>query len=90
MTINTTLGTIFIMGHLTTDEEMALDIQVPVKLIAGAVLNSLFAANKGDDDEKDEIMEASKGKYVTVHVSGNTDDYKIKVGKRHSAGSVNK
>ncbi|RLD20105.1 MAG: hypothetical protein DRI71_10790, partial [Bacteroidetes bacterium] len=87
MSINTTLGTIFLMGYITTDEIMALDIQVPVKLVAGAVLNSLFAANKGDDGKEDEIIDASKGKYVTIHVYGDSTEYNIKLGKKHSAGS---
>lgn len=82
MTINTTIGTINIMGFQTMDYRMSYDIQVPLKLVAGAALNSLFASKKEDDSKEDKIKKA-KGKYVTVHISGNLDHYDFKLGKKH-------
>jgi AsmA family/AsmA-like C-terminal region len=83
MTVNSTLGTIFLMGYQTITDEMEFDVQVPAKLIAGAVLNSLFAGKKGDDDEDDEIKTKAKGKYVTVHVFSAGGEYEFKIGKKH-------
>ena len=83
MTINTTLGTINLMGYQTVDYDMSYDIQVPIKLVAGSALNSLFASKKGDDDKKDEVKKGGKGKYITVHISGSEDKYKFKLGKKH-------
>jgi AsmA family/AsmA-like C-terminal region len=88
MTISTTLGTIFLMGYQTIDGDMEFDVQVPAKMVAGAVLNSLFAANKNDDGKQDEIITGAKGKYITVHVYGNTDEYKFKIGKKHGTEPV--
>ena len=82
MTINTTIGTINLMGFQTMDYKMSYDIQVPLKLVTGAALNSLFASKKEDDSKEDKIKEA-KGKYVTVHISGNADHYDFKLGKKH-------
>ena len=82
MTISTTIGTINLMGFQTMDYNMAYDIQVPIKLVAGAALNSLFAAKKDDDKKEDKIKQAG-GKYVTVHISGNIDSYDFKLGKKH-------
>ena len=82
MTISTTIGTINLMGFQTMDYNMSYDIQVPINLVAGAALNSLFAANKEDDNKDDKIKKA-KGKYVTVHISGNIDNYSFKLGKKH-------
>lgn len=83
MTINTTLGTINLMGFQTLDYDMKYDIQVPIKLVAGSALNSLFAAKKGDDGKADKVKKGGKGKYVTVHISGSADAYKFKLGKKH-------
>lgn len=83
MTINTTLGTINLMGFQTMDYDMSYDIQVPIKLVAGSALNSLFSAKKGDDGKDDKVKKAGKGKYVTVHISGSADQYKFKLGKKH-------
>ena len=83
MTINSTLGTIFLMGYQTIDDDMEFDVQVPVKLVAGAVLNSLFAGKKGDDGKEDVISSGPKGKYVTVHIYGHNDEYRFKIGKKH-------
>ena len=87
MTINTTLGTILLMGTITTDEEMELDVQVPVKLVAGAVLNSIFAANKGDDDKADVISTGPKGKYINLHIYGDSEEYFFKIGKKNRSVS---
>jgi AsmA-like protein len=83
MTINTTLGTINLMGFQTMDYDMSYDIQVPIKLVAGSALNSLFAAKKGDDTKEDKVKKGGKGKYITVHISGSADQYKFKLGKKH-------
>ena len=83
MTINTTLGTINIMGFQTLDYDMSYDIQVPIKLVAGAALNSLFSAKKGDDKKEDKVKKGGKVKYITLHISGSADDYKFKLGKKH-------
>jgi AsmA family len=83
MTVNTTLGTIFLMGYQTVTDEMEFDVQVPAKLIAGAVLNSLFARKKGDDNKEDEIKTQAKGKYITVHVYSEGGEYEFKIGKKH-------
>ncbi len=83
MTINTTLGTINLMGFQDLENNMEYDIQVPIKLVAGSALNSLFASKKGDDKKDDKIKKAGKGKYVTVHISGRNDQYKFKLGKKH-------
>lgn len=83
MTINTTIGTINLMGYQTLDYNMAYDIQVPIKLVAGAALNSLFASKKGDDEKEDKVKNSDKGKYLTVHISGDIDNYKFKLGKKH-------
>jgi len=83
MTINTTLGTINLMGFQDFENEMEYDIQVPIKLVAGSALNSLFLSKKGDDENTDEIKKGGKGKYVTVHISGSDEGYKFKLGKKH-------
>ena len=83
MTINTTLGTINIMGFQAIDGDMNYDVQVPLSLVAGSALNSLFAAKKGDDGKKDQVKKAGKGKYVTVHISSKGDEFKVKLGKKH-------
>lgn len=83
MTINTTLGTINLMGFQNMENDMEYDIQVPVKLVAGSALNSLFSSKKGDDRKKDKIKKAGKGKYITVHISGSNGEYSFKLGKKH-------
>jgi hypothetical protein len=83
MTINTTLGTISLMGYQTVNGDMEFDVKVPVKIVAGAVLNSLFAAKKEDDNKEDAINMDTKGKYLTVHVYGNPENYQFKIGKKH-------
>jgi len=82
MTINTTLGTINLMGFQDLENNMEYDIQVPIKLVAGSALNSLFASKKGDDKKDDKIKKGGKGKYVTVHISGKNDQYNFKLGKK--------
>lgn len=83
MTINTTLGVINVMGFQSLNNDMEYDIQVPVKLVAGSTLNSLFSSKRGDDKKQDQIKKRGRGrKYVTVHISGKDDKFKFKLGKK--------
>ncbi len=83
MTINTTLGTINLMGFQSIEGDMNYDIQVPIKLVAGSALNAMFSSKKGDDSKKDEMKKGGKGKYVTVHISSKGDEFNIKLGKKN-------
>ena len=71
------------MGFQAIDGDMNYDIQVPLSLVAGSALNSLFSSKKGDDGKKDDVKKAGKGKYVTVHISSKGEEFKVKLGKKH-------
>ncbi|MCF6360079.1 MAG: AsmA-like C-terminal region-containing protein [Cyclobacteriaceae bacterium] len=83
MTINTTLGSINLMGFQTMDDYMEYDVQVPISLVAGATFSKLFILKKGDDKKVDKIKKGGKGKYVTLHITGHDNHYDFKIGKNH-------
>ncbi|BDD00627.1 AsmA-like C-terminal region-containing protein [Persicobacter psychrovividus] len=82
MNIASTIGQIYFSGAQNLDGQLDYGVEVPFKLIRGVGWNMLVKRKKKAGKE-DEIMTDTGGKYVHVSVSGNMDDYNIKLGKKH-------
>jgi len=84
MKINTSLGFLEIEGTQDMDFNYQYDMYIPWKLVTQAASSKLFKKKKKDvDPEKvDEIQYGSKKiKYVHIIVTGDADDYTIKLGR---------
>lgn len=95
MLINSSLGYMLIDGRQNADMNMDYQVQVPLKMVKQAIVNTLFKRKKKADGTEealsedelptDEIVsrpEGGSGAYIYVHILGKPDSYKIKTGKR--------
>lgn len=85
MTVNTSLGFLEFSGKQDADFQYEYFIRVPWKLVTQAVASKLFGRKKEevDPDQVDEIQYGTeKTKYVNITITGNAEDYKVKLGKK--------
>lgn len=86
MTINTSLGFLEFSGKQDMDLNYEYYVRIPWKLVSQAVASKLFRKRKEevDPDQIDEIQYSSKKKtrYVNVVITGDADDYTVKLGKK--------
>ena len=86
MKINTSLGFVEISGVQNTDYTYEYYLKVPWKMITQAGVTKLFGKKKDDEDQEkeDEIIysqEGEKVRYVNILITGDLEDYKIKLKK---------
>jgi len=94
MKITSNMGYLYLSGQQNVDLEMDYTMRVPLSLVKHATWNTLKSKLRGTgrnrDDEQEleradsEIISSQKGAlkgYLTMNVSGNPDDYKVKLGK---------
>lgn len=85
MAINTSIGFLEIAGKTDADLNYEYYVRVPWKLVTGAVASKLFGRKKKDvdPDQIDEIQHGTeKTKYINVVITGDAEDYKVKLGKK--------
>jgi hypothetical protein len=94
MKITSTLGYMYLSGRQGVDLDMDYTMRIPLGLVKRASWNMLKSKlrgtgrNKDDEQEleraEEEIVSAQKGPlkgYLTVNVTGNPDDYTVKLGR---------
>lgn len=94
MQINSTLGYMHLSGRQGMDLDMDYTMRIPLSLVKQASWNMIKSKlggtgrNKDDEDQlvkaEEEIISGQKGPfkgYLTVNVTGNPDDYKVRLGK---------
>ena len=87
MKINTSLGFVEISGTQNSDYTYEYYLKVPWRMITKAGATKLFGKKKGEavnPEEEDEIVYAKEGKkirYVNIQITGDLEDYKIKLKK---------
>lgn len=87
MKINTSLGFVELSGKQNLDYTYEYYLRVPWKMVTKAGASKLFGKKKGeevDPDQEDEIVFAEEGKkvrYVNIQITGDLEDYKIKLKK---------
>jgi len=87
MTIESTLGHIELSGTHDSNQNIDYYMRIPWKTIKKASAQKLFK-KKNDSissTQEDEIIEVDpnkKTKYLNLKIKGNTDDYKISLGKK--------
>jgi len=87
MTINSSIGFMEFEGTQDMDLNFEYFIRVPWKMVTQTASSKLFGKkpDEVDPDQVDAIQYAEDGKrtrYVNLQMSGNPDDYKIKLGKK--------
>jgi len=86
MNLNTSLGYFEISGRQGVDLDMAYEMRIPVKVVAKAGFQRLFAKknrdNTGNVDEIEYRDFTRNTRFVNVLISGTPDDYEVKVGTR--------
>jgi hypothetical protein len=92
MLINTSLGFIEVSGKQDMNFNMEYFVKVPLKLIAKAGISKLFGKKNEeiDPEKEDEIIykdDSKKVRYVTIKISGNSEDYKISMVKDKNKSS---
>jgi hypothetical protein len=91
---SSTLGYMYLSGRQGVDLDMDYTMRIPLGLVKRASWNMLKSKlrgtgrNKDDEQEleraEEEIVSAQKGPlkgYLTVNVTGNADDYTVKLGR---------
>ena len=87
MTIESTLGHIELSGTHDSNQNIDYYMRIPWKTVRKASAQKLFK-KKNDSissTQEDEIIEVDpnkKTKYLNLKIKGNTDDYKISLGKK--------
>ena len=94
MQINSTLGYMHLSGRQGMDLDMEYTMRIPLSLVKQASWNMIKSKlggtgrNKDDEDQlvkaEEEIISGQKGPfkgYLTVNVTGNPDDYKVRLGR---------
>ena len=87
MKINTSPGFVEISGVQNTDYTYEYYLKVPWKMITQAGVTKLFGKKKEDDvnqEKEDEIIysqEGEKVRYVNILITGDLEDYKIRLKK---------
>ena len=93
MTIESTLGHIELSGTHDSNQNIDYYMRIPWKTIKKASAQKLFK-KKNDSissTQEDEIIEVDpnkKTKYLNLKIKGNTDDYKISLGKKKKQKSL--
>jgi hypothetical protein len=95
MTINSSLGFLKISGKQDIDGNYEYYIQAPLKLIAGTAFKKLFGKpqEEVDPEQEDEIEyldPEKKTSFVNVKIIGDSEDYKVSLGKDKSKKKRNK
>jgi hypothetical protein len=88
MTINSTLGFMQVSGKQDLNANMEYYVRVPWKMVTGVGYTKLFGKKKEDNNEPDEIIfedKTKKTRYINLKVTGNSDNFKISLGKDKSA-----
>lgn len=85
MLINSSLGYLELSGKQDLDGNFEYYFTIPVKLIKSAARSKLFGARKKDQEEGgNEIIykdDSNRSRYVNVKMIGNSNDFKITLGK---------
>jgi hypothetical protein len=87
MSINTSLGFLEISGRQDLDMNMEYYVRVPWRMITSAGFSKLFGGRRKeeiDPDTLDDIQYQDEDKhvrFVNVKIIGNTDDFKVTLGK---------
>jgi hypothetical protein len=82
MVINTNLGFVEISGKQDMNMNMEYYLKVPLKMVTSAGANKLFGKRKESDPEELYAFDPNKKyRYVNIKVTGNSEDYKISLGK---------
>ncbi|MCE7990983.1 MAG: AsmA-like C-terminal region-containing protein [Roseivirga sp.] len=85
MNLNTSLGYFEISGKQSLDLQMEYDVRIPLKVIARAGVQKLFARkNKDNSDQVDDIQyrdESKRTRFLNINIKGTPDDYDISLGK---------
>ncbi|WMJ72314.1 AsmA-like C-terminal region-containing protein [Cytophagaceae bacterium ABcell3] len=94
MKIASTLGYLYIEGKQDFDNNMDYEVKVPLQMVKKAgwsAAKSKLKRNKIEEkefeDKEEDIIDEQTGilrKYITVSVSGNSDDFKVRLGKRRN------
>lgn len=88
MTINSSLGFIEVSGKQDMNFNMDYLFKIPLKLVTSVARQKLFGKDKEeavDPEKEDEIQyrdQTKKIKYVNLKLTGNTENYKISLGKK--------
>jgi hypothetical protein len=95
MKITSTLGYMHLSGRQSMDLDMDYTMRIPLSLVKQASWNAMKSKlrgnsrNRKDDDAElaraeEEIISGQKGPikgYLTMNVTGNPDDYKVRLGR---------
>lgn len=83
MSINSSLGHLEISGKQSLEGEMEYYLRIPWKMITQTASSKLFGKKeKSTSLQEDEIQYGdAKTKYVNIRIVGDTDDYKLSLGK---------
>jgi hypothetical protein len=90
MNINTSLGFVEVSGVQNKDSSYEYYLKVPWKMVTKSGASKLFGKKKGEPinpDQEDEIVYAKEGKkirYVNIQITGDLEDYEIKLKKTKS------
>lgn len=86
MNLNTSLGYFEISGRQGLDLTMDYTMRIPFKVVTRAGFQKLFAKKDQDNsDQVDEIQyrdESKRTTFISVNISGTTDDYNVSLGKK--------
>ncbi len=88
MRIESTLGHIELSGTHDSNQNIDYYLQVPWKMIRKAAWQKVFKKKNDslvDANQEDEIISVDpkkKQKYLNIKIKGNTEDYKISLGKK--------
>lgn len=85
MTIESTLGHMDISGSQDMDDNIDYYFRIPWSLVKDAAKSKLFGTKAKDPNAEDEIVEVDpnkKTKYLNINVTGNIDDYKVRLKKQ--------
>lgn len=87
MTVNSSLGFMDIEGKQNTNFDFEFYIRIPWKMMTQTASSKLFGKKpeQVDPDQVDAIQYANdnkKTRYVNLKITGNSDDYKISLGKK--------
>ena len=87
MTINSSLGYLEISGRQSLELDMNYLIRVPWSLVSDVGASKLFGGRRKSDipeDQVDEIIrrdETRRGRFITVRLTGNPDDFNVNLGR---------
>ncbi|MGB0915614.1 MAG: AsmA-like C-terminal region-containing protein, partial [Crocinitomicaceae bacterium] len=83
MSINSSLGHLEISGKQSLEGEMEYYLRIPWKMITQTASSKLYGKKeKSTSLQEDEIQYGdAKTKYVNIRIVGDTDDYKLSLGK---------